>query len=155
MKQYWHTSLRLGLCTLALVGSSMVVAQTAPAPASAPEAASAAQVPTQGKQPHKQHQNKHKTSNKKHQKSGDSGKKMHEKGTPMQSGQAQSMTEYERNALRRCDVFKGGEERSACEARVRSNAASGSVESGGILRQSTHTAPAAPKHHNQKKQHSQ
>ena len=151
MKQHWHTSLRLGLCTLALVGSSMVGAQTAPAPA--PEAAPA--MPMHSAQPQKPHQKMHKPQHKKHQKSGEAAKKMHEKGVPMHSGQGQSMTEYERNALRRCDVFKGGEERSACEARVHSNTASGSVESGGMIRQSTHTMPAAPKHHNQKKQHSQ
>jgi uncharacterized protein YlxW (UPF0749 family) len=42
---------------------------------------------------------------------------------------------FEKNQLRRCRVFKG-DEREACEARVRGEGSStGSVQSGGILRE--------------------
>mgnify|MGYP006959996046 FL=1 len=42
---------------------------------------------------------------------------------------------FEKNQLKRCRVFKG-EDREACEARVRGDGSStGSVQSGGILRE--------------------
>ena len=45
---------------------------------------------------------------------------------------------YERNALARCEAFKTPQDRSDCEARVRSSATvSGSVEGGGVLREAT------------------
>lgn len=44
--------------------------------------------------------------------------------------------DYQTNALARCDVFKGGEDKAACEARVMGyGSASGSVAGGGVLRQ--------------------
>ncbi len=49
---------------------------------------------------------------------------------------------FEKNQLRRCRVFKG-EDREACEARVRGDGSStGSVQSGGILREVTR--PVSP-----------
>ena len=43
--------------------------------------------------------------------------------------------QYQQNALRRCDVHQG-DDRSACEARIRGEGhAEGSVEGGGILRE--------------------
>ena len=49
---------------------------------------------------------------------------------------------FEKNQLRRCRVFKG-EDREACEARVRNEGSStGSVQSGGILREVTRPVPA-------------
>ena len=51
---------------------------------------------------------------------------------------------FEKNQLRRCRVFKG-EDREACEARVRGDGSStGSVQSGGILREVTRPVPAEP-----------
>lgn len=50
-------------------------------------------------------------------------------------------SQYQQNALRRCAVFQG-EERVACEARLRGTSeAQGSVQSGGILRKNTTTVP--------------
>ncbi|MDO8284643.1 MAG: hypothetical protein Q7T69_06540 [Rhodoferax sp.] len=52
--------------------------------------------------------------------------------------------QYTRNAVQRCAEFKG-DERSACDARVLSpSRIEGSVEAGGILRESTITVPVPP-----------
>jgi hypothetical protein len=54
---------------------------------------------------------------------------------------AAAPSEYQQNALRRCGVFQG-DERSACEARMRDPSdIQGSVQSGGILRESVTTVP--------------
>lgn len=50
--------------------------------------------------------------------------------------------QYQQNALRRCDAHKG-DERSACEARMRGEGhVEGSVDAGGILRESVTIVPA-------------
>ncbi|MBS0391430.1 MAG: hypothetical protein KGM60_11510 [Comamonadaceae bacterium] len=56
-----------------------------------------------------------------------------------------SASTYEHNALARCDVFKNPEDKSDCVARMGSKASvQGSVDGGGILRESvrTYTVPA-------------
>ena len=51
---------------------------------------------------------------------------------------------FEKNQFKRCRVFKG-EDREACEARVRGDGSStGSVQSGGILREVTRPVPHEP-----------
>ena len=51
---------------------------------------------------------------------------------------------FEKNQFKRCRVFKG-EDREACEARVRGEGSStGSVQSGGILREVTRPVPPEP-----------
>jgi hypothetical protein len=51
---------------------------------------------------------------------------------------------FEKNQLKRCRVFKG-DDREACEARVRGDGSStGSVQSGGVLREVTRPVPPAP-----------
>ena len=56
-------------------------------------------------------------------------------------GDGQGPTQYERNAFARCQVFKTDIDRHACAERVKQGAVSGSVESGGILRESTVQVP--------------
>ncbi|MGN1057300.1 MAG: hypothetical protein ACI4QS_11375, partial [Comamonas sp.] len=56
----------------------------------------------------------------------------------------QGMTEFERNALQRCGIFKTEEDRSACIARVRDPQISGSVQGGGVIREYTQTVPVQP-----------
>ena len=56
-------------------------------------------------------------------------------------GDGQGPTQYERNAFARCEVFKTDIDRHACAERVKQGAVSGSVESGGILRESTVQVP--------------
>jgi hypothetical protein len=51
---------------------------------------------------------------------------------------------FEKNQFKRCRVFKG-DDREACEARVRDEGSStGSVQSGGILREVVRPVPATP-----------
>lgn len=50
---------------------------------------------------------------------------------------------YQQNAMARCEVFKTQDDKSACQARLRNNAASGSVEGGGLLREATTQVPAS------------
>jgi hypothetical protein len=52
---------------------------------------------------------------------------------------------FEKNQLKRCRVFKG-DDREACEARVRGGdgSSTGSVQSGGILREVTRPVPTTP-----------
>ena len=51
---------------------------------------------------------------------------------------------FEKNQFKRCRVFKG-DDREACEARVRGDGSStGSVQSGGILREVTRPVPHEP-----------
>ena len=56
-------------------------------------------------------------------------------------GDGQSANQYERNAFARCQVFKTDVDRHACAERVKQGAVSGSVEGGGILRESTVQVP--------------
>ncbi len=54
---------------------------------------------------------------------------------------AAAPSQYQQNALRRCAVFQG-DERSACEARMRQpEGIDGSAQSGGVLRENTTTVP--------------
>ena len=55
-----------------------------------------------------------------------------------------TMTEYERNALARCDVFKTRPEHRACVERLQ-QPAQGSVEGGGLLREYSYEVPAEPR----------
>jgi len=50
---------------------------------------------------------------------------------------------YERNAMARCDVFKTQQDKADCQARLRDNAVSGSVQGGGVLREATTMVPAS------------
>jgi hypothetical protein len=51
---------------------------------------------------------------------------------------------FEKNQFKRCRVFKG-EDREACEARVRGDGSTtGSIQSGGILREVTRPVPPEP-----------
>ena len=51
---------------------------------------------------------------------------------------------FEKNQFKRCRVFKG-DDREACEARVRNEGTStGSVQSGGILREVVRPVPPSP-----------
>ena len=51
--------------------------------------------------------------------------------------------QYERNAFARCAVFKTDIDRHACAERVKQGAVSGSVQDGGILRESTVQVPVS------------
>ena len=57
------------------------------------------------------------------------------------------MNEFERNAFRRCEIFKTNEDRMACVERVRQPKISGSVSGGGVLREYTQTIQLPPPAH--------
>lgn len=55
----------------------------------------------------------------------------------MQSGASQNMNQYQRNALARCNVFKGEVSQMACVARIENGPVAGSVQGGGTLYEAT------------------
>lgn len=130
----WTTFPRLGLCAMALAAASLAQAQTA-APAPAPSGAHHHRA--------KPHHGGPRTymSPQQHEAAAVAGER--NRG---QDPAHRSMDELERNALRRCDIFKTELDRSACVARVRQPQLSGSVEGGGVIREYTQTieVPAAP-----------
>lgn len=174
MKQQWNTSFRLTLCAMALAGTSMVSAQTQPAPQVSPAApmqgnpAPSTETPTteaqrmemqrsESQRTEAQHNQAQRT-NQQMQRDRDAGKASSSKyATPQQheaaavAGErkkgvgpgnppgAQKSNDFERNALRRCEVFKTDDDRSACEERVRQPQISGSVQGGGVIREYTQT----------------
>lgn len=142
MKQSLASYLRLTAVSVAAMLGAAVVQAQAPAPAAAAavqQAAPAAEHANKAKHQAKdKHSAKHKAA--KHGKKTKGDKKA---APPEQA----TLTEFERNALRRCEVYKGDEERRACAARVRSAPASGSVQSGGVMREATQSAPM---HHGKK-----
>lgn len=157
MKQPWNTSLRLTCGAMALMGASLAFAQTTPstaetaAPAVAPTAETSAPVaaPTTQdvqRQPMKKHHTakpKHHSANKyaspaQHEAAAVADERRRGVG-PANPAQGNQMTEYQRNALQRCEVFKTDEDRRACVERVRQPQISGSVEGGGVIREYTQT----------------
>lgn len=141
MKPQWNTASRLTLCALALAGSSMVSAQMQPAPPM-PAAATMqghAQHPASKIKPRAGHRGGHHATPQQHEAAAVAGERRQGKGPANPPSAAQSGTEFERNALRRCDVFKTDDDRRACVERVRQPKLSGSVEEGGVIREYTQT----------------
>lgn len=148
MKPQWNTASRLTLCALALAGSSMVSAQMQPAPPM-PAAATMqgqAQHPASKTKPQAGHRAGHYATPQQHEAAAAAGERHKGKGPANPPPAAQPGTEFERNALRRCEVFKNDDDRSACVARVQQPKLSGSVQEGGVLREYTQTVqvPAKP-----------
>ncbi|MDH1429186.1 hypothetical protein N5J23_10465 [Comamonas aquatica] len=163
MKLQWTPSWRLGLCMVALAGASLAQAQTA-APASAPAA------PTPGahhpaaphhpaKAPHHRampHHGGQGTAMSPQQREAAAVAAEQRRGQGPVNPPGMGMDELQRNAVRRCDIFKTELDRSACVARVQQPQLSGSVEGGGVIREYTQTieVPAAPpaQHHHMMQQ---
>lgn len=167
MKLQWNHSLRMTLCAVAVMGASWAHAQNQAAPISAQQPAPAVSSPAShpdGVHKHlgKKHDKHPKHHHKRHDRHGKHAKPMphgahsaaagvHPHGKPA----VEPGTEYERNALKRCDIFKTPDDRKACVERVRQPQISGSVEGGGWIREYTQTvrvppangAPAAPHPH--------
>lgn len=55
----------------------------------------------------------------------------------------QGPSQYEHNALSRCQVFKTDADRSSCEQRVRNSQVTGSVQGGGTLMEYSEPMPVA------------
>lgn len=133
MKQQWNTAFRLSLCAMALTGSALVSAQTTPAPQPSgtpmhPASKSAGKYATPQQ----------------HEAAAVAGERS--KGTgPANPPGAREPSTLERNALRRCEVFKTDDDRRACVERVRQPQISGSVQGGGVIREYTQTVQVPPR----------
>lgn len=134
MTQSWirHTQLCLGAVALSM--ASWAGAQTA-APADAPPPP-----PPHAKHDkpkhhgHKKHHHKHHYDRKDPaQREAAAARDQARRGG---MGHHESLDQYQRNALARCEVFKTPEDRHACAERVR-QPGQGSVEGGGIIREYT------------------
>lgn len=152
MKMQWTSAMRVSLCAAALLGASLVQAQTPPPAAAPAEHPHAAPHKPMHKPHHGPKARHHKAPPKHHAGPGHHGSPQeHEAAAVRQverSGRRPEQhggeTEFQRNALARCSVFKAQEDRHACEQRVRAPG-SGTVEGGGILREYTQTVPVAPR----------
>lgn len=159
MKLQWNRSLRISVCTAAMLAAGWVQAQT-PAQPEHPAPVPAAQAPQPHHpghaHPHHGKKSEHHKHHSKHHKS-NSGKYatpgQHEaaavgqerrKGVGPANPDAQRMNDFERNAFRRCEIFKTNEDRMACVERVRQPKVSGSVSGGGVLREYTQTIQVPP-----------
>lgn len=64
---------------------------------------------------------------------------------PPETRSAEPASDYQANALARCQVHRNPEDRQSCELRMRAPA-SGSIPGGGLLREATETVyPPAPR----------
>lgn len=153
MKQQWNTSFRLTLGAFAVMGASLAFAQAQPAAPEAPVAppppvVQEAQHPHVGKKVHKHPSKQHHKGSKyatpqQHEAAAVAGERRRGVGPANPRGGDQ-LDEYQRNALKRCDVFKTDDDRRACVERVRQPQISGSVEGGGWIREYTQTVQVPP-----------
>lgn len=154
MKLQLKNTLRTSLCAAALLSAAWAQAQTQqPVPATAAQPSMQHEHQHGHKQPSKTPHHKHSHQHgHKHQHKSDSGKyatpQQHERAAVQQerrqgSGpsnpQGAQLTEFQRNALQRCEIFKTPDDRSACVERVRQPQISGSIEGGGVIREYTQT----------------
>jgi hypothetical protein len=134
-------SWRLGLCVVALAGATLAQAQTAAPAAAAPH--HPAKAPHHRAMPHHGTQG---AAMSPQQREAAAVAAEQRRGQGPVNPPGMGMDELQRNAVRRCDIFKTELDRSACVARVQQPQLSGSVEGGGVIREYTQTieVPAAP-----------
>ena len=137
MKSFGIRTLQLAVGAVALSVAGFASAQADQAKdAAAPAVMAAPAHKHNGKHHHHHHKGMHKHGHK-HDRSASS----REEAAARQEAQRGTLgggnaTQYERNALARCGVFKTDMDRSACVDRVRQGQVSGSVEGGGTLTES-------------------
>lgn len=140
MTTTWIRPVQLTLGAVALCMASWASAQTAaPADSAAPAAATAEKAPGKAKHHMGKHQHRHhKGEHAKHSKDPATREAaaVREQERHGGMGSKDSMDQYQRNAMARCEVFKTPEDRHACAERVRQSG-DGSVQGGGILREYT------------------
>ena len=152
MKHAWNR-FRLTLGAAAVMGASLAFAQAQPAPEAAvvppppPAAVDAAkeaqhQLHKKAHKPVRKHGGKYATPQQ-HEAAAVAGERRRGVG-PANPAHSNQLDEYQRNALKRCDVFKADDDRRACVERVRQPQISGSVQGGGVIREYTQTVPVAP-----------
>ena len=153
MNSPWTIPARMSLCAIAGMGAAFAHAQTAPAPsnASATPGYHQPQVPPQSSQhmnsqlERARDESQHKASKSKYatpqQHEAAAVQEERRKGVGPANPAGAEMTEFQRNALQRCEIFKTTEDRQACVERVRQPQISGSVQGGGVIREYTQTVP--------------
>lgn len=144
--------LALGAVALTVAGFASAQAADAAAPAVAPVAAEAVKpapkkAPKAGHHHHHKHGYNHGHKHRDHQRDGmASGREEAAANSEARRGRldnGQGANQYERNAFARCQVFKTDIDRQACADRVKQGATSGSVEGGGVIRESVIQVPAS------------
>lgn len=137
MKLNLSPSFRLSLCAMALTAAGAAVAaqgqslSAAPVQVAASHAAGEAAMPKHKTQP-KASSGRYATPEQ-HEAAAVAGERQRGAG-PHNPGAAQPNA-FERNAMRRCEIFKTDMDRQACIERVRQPQISGSVEGGGVIRE--------------------
>ena len=139
MKPSLNTTFRTVLGALAVMGASVAMAQPAVPPAH--DAHHAQPAKKMHKPAHKNHHGagKYATPHA-HEAAAVAADRHH-------AGKGHHADIYQRNALKRCDVFKVEDDRRACVERVRQPQISGSVAGGGVIREYTQTVQLPPPHH--------
>lgn len=151
----WKTCVQTGLCAVAVLGTGWVQAQSAnhhpqqsqPVPVqAAPAPLHPATVPAQPakKAHHPQKSSSGKYATPQQHEAAAVGQERRQGTGPSNPAHANQMSELQRNALRRCEIFKTNDDRMACVERVRQPQISGSVEGGGLIREYTQTVRVEP-----------
>ncbi|MEQ6434519.1 hypothetical protein V8Z74_05630 [Comamonas sp. w2-DMI] len=126
--------LAIGALALTVAGWAGAQAADTAAPASAPEAAAAKPAPKAQK--HHQHKKRNYASPAEREAAA-----VKEEARRGRLGDGKSASQYEQNALARCNVFKTDLDRQACVGRIQNGQTSGSVEGGGTLMEYTQQVP--------------
>lgn len=133
MKHFGSRALQTTVAALAMSLAGLALAQTTEAPA-APVSPSTVDAKPAAKPHHARKPVQHKHAATPQAREEAAARQAAKQG---QLGDGQSASQYERNALARCQVFKTDEDRNSCAQRVRNGQVSGSVQGGGILMEST------------------
>ena len=131
-------TLQLAVGAVVLTAAGFASAQAPAAPEAAQDAAKPAAAAVKKHGGHKQHHRHH--DGKPASREAAAARAEAQRGR-LDNGQGAN--QYERNAFARCEVFKTDIDRQACVGRVKSGAASGSVQDGGILREGTIQVPVS------------
>ena len=145
MKLSWITrSLQASAVTAAMLLVMPAGAQTpapnTPAPTAAPAAQATPTTPRLQNRPHRAERRapRH-TPAQRHNQRSRSGEPAN--ANRLATDRGATMTDYQRNAFARCDVFKTPEDRKACMERLRQTP-QGSVQEGGLLWEYSYQVPA-------------
>ena len=149
MKLQWKNSVRASLCAAAVLGAGWAQAQTPAAPVhpAMPTAQHQGEAHHHtGKKAHHPHHrgNSNKYASPDQHEAAAVGQERRQGKGPSNPPQANQLTEFQRNALRRCEVFKTNDDRAACVERVRQPQISGSIAGGGVIREYTQTIQVSP-----------
>lgn len=125
---------------LALPAGAQTTAPDMPSPAVTPAAQATPAMPHMQNRPHRaERRTPRHTPAQRHNQRTRSGEPAN--ANRLATDHGASATDYQRNALARCEVFKAQEDRSACVERMRQTP-QGSVQGGGLLWEYSYEVPA-------------